>query len=303
MYADDSQCVRDTSSISSCILLQSDLNSLLTWSQDSNMSFNHLKSIHMRFGSSSTNFTYSLNNCSIQTKSSHSDVGILLTNTLSWSPHISNILSKAYRSLGLIRRTVPYCSTISLKKSLYLTLVRCHLAYCPQIWRPHLVQDSRAIERLQRRATKYIIAADMDYKSRLANLSLLPLTLWLEFLDILLLIKLLQNPPDNFNVSNFIVPASSRESSHLNLKPVNAQIPRLNSTRHYYFNRVIRIWNTLPPLDLELSLTTLKKKIHSTFWDYFTTNYCIHLPCTWYICCPCTTCITSQAHVSFRPNR
>ena len=277
MYADDSQCVRDTSSISSCILLQSDLNSLLTWSQDSNMSFNHLKSIHMRFGSSSTNFTYSLNNCSIQTKSSHSDVGILLTNTLSWSPHISNILSKAYRSLGLIRRTVPYCSTISLKKYLYLTLVRCHLAYCPQIWRPHLVQDSRAIEHLQRRATKYIIAADMDCKSRLANLSLLPLTLWLEFLDILLLIKLLQNPPDNFNVSNFIVPASSRESSCLNLKPVNAQIPRLNSTRHYYFNRVIRIWNTLPPLDLELSLTTLKKQIHSTFWDYFTTNYCIHL--------------------------
>ena len=164
----------------------------------------------MRFGSSSTNFTYSLNNCSIRTKSSHSDVGILLTNTLSWSLHISNILSKAYRSLGLIRRTVPYCSTISLKKSLYLTLVRCYLAYCPQIWRPHLVQDSRAIERLKRRATKYIIAADMDYKSRLANLSLLPLTLWLEFLDILLLIKLLQNPPDNFNISNFIVPASSR---------------------------------------------------------------------------------------------
>ena len=180
------------SSISSCISLQSDLNSLLTWSQDSNRAFNHLNSIHMRFGSSSINFMYFLNNCSIQTKSSHSDV--LLTNTLSRSPHISNILSKAYRSLGLIRQTVPYCSTIILKKSLYLPLVRCHLAYCPQIWRPHLVQDSRAIERVQRRATKYIIATDMDYKSRLANLSLLPLTLWLEFFDILLLIKLLQTP-------------------------------------------------------------------------------------------------------------
>ena len=86
MYADDSQCVKDTSSISSCISLQSDLNYLLTWSEDSNMAFNHLKSIHMRFGSSSINFTYFLNNCSIQTKSSHSDVGILLTNTISWSP-------------------------------------------------------------------------------------------------------------------------------------------------------------------------------------------------------------------------
>ena len=133
------------------------------------------------------------------------------------------------------------------------------MAYCPQIWRPHPVQDSRAIECLQRRATKYFIATDMDYKSGLANLSLLPLILWLEFLDIVYSSNYCK-PPDNFNISNFIVPASSREPSRLNLKPVNAQVPRLNSTRHYYFNRVIRLWNTLPPLGLELSFTTLKSK-------------------------------------------
>ena len=204
MYADDSQCIMKTGTTSTCVSLQSDLTSLCAWSSTWNMSFNHLKSVHMRFGSSATNFTYLLNNCPVPLKSSHSDVGILLTSSLSWSPHISNILLKAYRSLGLVRRTVPYNSAIYLKRSLYLMLVRCHLAYCPQIWRPHLLQDSRVIEQLQRRATRYIISSSMDYKSRLANLSLLPLTLWLESLDLILLIKLIKDPPENFNIMQYV---------------------------------------------------------------------------------------------------
>ena len=147
-----------------CVTAIRSLNSLLTWSEDWSMDFNHLKSIHMRFGSpsTSTDFVYFLNNCPVQLKSSHSDVGILMTNSLSWSPHVSNVLSKAYRSLGLIRRTVPYNSSIIIKRSLYLILTRSHLAYCPHIWRPNLVHDSRANEKLQRRATIYIISVDMD---------------------------------------------------------------------------------------------------------------------------------------------
>ena len=209
------------------------------------ISFNHLKSVHMRFGSSATNFTYLLNNCPVPLKSSHSDVGILLTSSLSWSPHISNILLKAYRSLGLVRRTVPYNSAIYLKRSLYLMLVRCHLAYCPQIWRPHLLQDSRVIEQLQRRATRYIISSSMDYKSHLANLSLLPLTLWLESLDLILLIKLIKDPPENFNMMQYVSFTASRQSGS-QLKLNSPQIPRLNSTRHFYFNSHSSMEQTLP---------------------------------------------------------
>ena len=41
--------------LSSCNSIQSDLVSLLTWSVDWNLSFNHLKSIYMRFGSHDLN--------------------------------------------------------------------------------------------------------------------------------------------------------------------------------------------------------------------------------------------------------
>ena len=297
LFVDETQCIAEVCSPDDCLSLQSDLDSVLEWSNDWNMHFNHIKSVHMRFGSGLPSFSYSLGSNTIQTSSSHSDLGILLSTSLSWSPHISNILSKAYKSLGLIKRTVPYNSNILLKKSLYLLLCRSYMAYCPQIWRPHLTQDSRAIERLQRRATKYILTPCLDYKSRLVNLSILPLTLWLEFLDILLLIKLLKDPPDNFQLDQYINLVSSsivtRSSSSLKLCTVDSHAPRLNTTRHFYFNRVTRLWNHLPPLDLNLSIASLKHQIHDLFWNYFLVNYDTEIPCTWYISCPCNTCLST----------
>ncbi len=44
-------------------------------------------------------------------------------------------------------------------------------------------------------------------------------------------------------------------------------------TRHFYFHRIVRLWNSLPQLDLSLSLETLKKKLYDHFWAHFITNF------------------------------
>ena len=141
---------------------------------------------------------------------------------------------------------------------MYLVLCRSYLAYCPHIWRPHVTQDSRTIERFQQRATKYIFTPYLDYRSRLANLHILPLTLWLGFLDILLLIKLLKHPHDNFELDHYISfvfsSIGTRLSISVKLHTVDAYAPRLNLTCHFYLNRATRLWNHLPPLDLNLSI-------------------------------------------------
>ena len=56
---------------------------------------------------------------------------------------------------------------------LYKSLVRPHLDYCIQAWRPHLVKDIERLEKVQRRATKMISECKgMEYYERLKRLKL-----------------------------------------------------------------------------------------------------------------------------------
>ena len=124
-----------------------------------------------------------INNTQIEFVFSHRDLGVAVTNNLSWSIHYNHICSKAYAALNLIRRTIT-TSSINVKKWLYLSLVRS------QLWRPRLLKDITQLERVQRRATKYIVQdRNQDYKSRLIALQLLPLMYWFELLDIMFLVK------------------------------------------------------------------------------------------------------------------
>ena len=53
-----------------------------------------------------------------------------------------------------------------------------------QVWRPHLMKDILNLERIQRRATKYVLNDYTScYKDRLINLRLLPLMYIFELQD------------------------------------------------------------------------------------------------------------------------
>ena len=76
------------------------------------------------------------------------------------------------------------------KRSLYTSLVRSQLLYYSQIWHPYLLVDVKAIELVQRRATKFIVNdTSMDYRNRLIHLKLLPLMMELVIADIMFLIN------------------------------------------------------------------------------------------------------------------
>ena len=76
------------------------------------------------------------------------------------------------------------------RKKLYISLVCSQLIYCSQVWRPHLIKDISALERVQRRATKFILNDySMDYKNRLLDLHILPLMYIYEINDIMFFVK------------------------------------------------------------------------------------------------------------------
>ena len=63
--------------------------------------------------------------------------------------------AKGNQILGLIRRNIVYKEKEPIIP-LYKTIVRPHLEYCMQAWRPYRKKDIDMLERVQRRATKMI---------------------------------------------------------------------------------------------------------------------------------------------------
>ena len=92
---------------------------------------------------------------------------------------------KANKVLGFIKRNSR--SIRITRRSMYLALVRPHLGYAPPVWAPETKDLMRQVERIQRRATKFILRlpfiSEQSYKDRLLTLNLLLLSYWYEYSD------------------------------------------------------------------------------------------------------------------------
>ena len=120
--------------------------------------------------------------------------------------------------------------------------------YCSQLWRPHLIKDITCLERVQCRATKFVLNDfTSNYKSRLTSLNLLLLMYWLEIQDLMFLIKCVKYPSDNLDIFSrkSFVSSCTRASSSKKLKH---NLCRSSSTKHFYFNRIVYLWNSLPSI-------------------------------------------------------
>ena len=235
--------------------------------------------------------SFTSNGVVIKKSTTYKDLGIQVENSLTWSNHVRHLCSKAYGALHTIRRTIPWTSSVVLRKRLFLTLVRSYFGHCSQLWRPQLFKDISALERVQRRATKFILYnASENYKARLRLLHLLPLSLWLELRDILFVIKCMQAPPDNFDIFQYVsfVSSSTRATSGGKLA---YKYSRTNRGRHFFFNRVTRLWNSLANIiNLEQSFSTNRARLQNRYWDYFESSFDPTFVCTYNICCPCSVC-------------
>ena len=302
LFADDTKLLRNISSITNSTQLQNDINHLLTWSLMSHLTFNLSKTLMLRFPNRSTNIdaTYFMDSSPIQVVESCKDLGVIVSSDLSWSLQQNSVISKAYRQLGLIRRTFSKFVSVREKKLLYLSLVRSQLTYCSQLWRPQFIKDIAALEKVQRRATKYILNDyTSDYKQRLITLGMLPLMHYYEYLDISFLATCLKEPNSSFPILDYITFSSSNTRSRTFAKLVPNKV-KSNVSRHFYFNRVTRLWNLLPPIDLDLPLASIKRKLKEVLWEHFKSNFSPSNYCTFHLLCPCNNCQLTPSSSSFQ---
>jgi hypothetical protein len=135
--------------------------------------------------------------------------------------------------LSYIRRSTLNIREFAIRRTLYLSLVCTHLGYATQVWALQTVELVKKVERFQRHATKYILnvpfICDIEYRDRLLATSLLPLSYWHEYLDVVFFYKANH---DIFNSDKKILPFPQPQS--------HRQTRSFNPNSHKYKNSDIQ---------------------------------------------------------------
>ena len=249
LFADDCVVYRNIRTIEDQIQLQRDLYALETWGTQWGMSFNADKCNIMTIARQTTPhvYLYQLNNQVLKHVNDCKYLGITISADLSWETHVNTTAKKANSRLGFLKRNLKG-SPKRLKQTAFITLTRSLLEYGMATWDPHLQKDIDTLERIQRRAARWI---ERDYRpttsvtEMLENLSLDPLADRREAARLILMFKIMHNhvsiPPDDLDLQ----PASQRtRSSHR--KKLQHLRASTEAYRNSFATRTIPIWNTLP---------------------------------------------------------
>ena len=171
--------------------------------------------------------------------------------------------------------------------------------YCSVLWKPYLIKHIQQIERIQRRATKYILNDyTSDYKSYLLKLHILPLMYTLDFNDIMFFIKNLKNRHDGFDIKSYIsfVTGNTRLATSNKLQHNRSTDMMANN---FYFNRLPRLWNTLPIIDINLHPDNIKQKLLHYFWNHFEATFDSSNTCNLSFQCCCSKCNNQPTTTNF----
>ena len=142
---------------------------------------------------------YTLNGIILDYENSERDLGVIITNRLSWSSQCEWLVQKANRQLGLVRRSYHFIKNSNQRRALYLSLVRSIFEHCCQVWAPQNLKDITAFDILQKRAVKWILKEpyasynDEVFLKKQRSLDLLPMKYKFLLSDLTLFYKIVNN--------------------------------------------------------------------------------------------------------------
>ena len=178
LFADDSRISAKIDNPNDVLHFQKELDNIIyPWANNNKAVFNGDKFEHIHFGKKLTN-----NDCQYQdpknqlisTKSVIKDLGILISTSLQWSPHINKVIADCRRQAAWILRTFTK-RDIATMRTLWTSLIRPISDYCSPLWAPH-PNNYGNIDRLEgilRNFSKHVESIQhLDYQDRLTSMNL-----------------------------------------------------------------------------------------------------------------------------------
>ena len=243
-FADDTKITSRVTTSVEKLELQSNLDQLCRWAEKWQMQFNVEKCKVLHIGSNNNQAMYSLNGSDLCKVNHEKDLGIIISNDLKPGKHVSEVVKTANKITGFIGRAFEYKSE-KVILTLYNSLVRPHLEYCVQFWSPYYRKDIDKLERVQRKVTKMIPRLrNKPYNERLKELGLFSLSKRRLRGDLIEIFKMFRGL-DNVNIHDYLN-VDERNITRNNGYKIIGKHFRSEEAKHYFFNRVVNVWNSLP---------------------------------------------------------
>jgi len=271
LFADDTKLYRPIRSFNDHLILQQDINNLLSWNEKWQFFFNYQKCYVMSIGHSPVIYQYTMatEDCVVPITRTYGekDLGVFFSPDLKFRKHISNIIHKANTIAGVIKRSFEYLDTTMLR-TLYISLIRPHLDYASVIWNPHQVGDIRLLEQVQRRVTRLVFQLkNAPYNERLRSLNLPSLLYRRRRMDMIMVYKIARGlsgcPFEKFFCIN------NYTSTRNNGFKLYKQFSHLNTRKYSFSQRVINDWNSLPSTIIQSPNVVLFKTGLDEHWHQY----------------------------------
>lgn len=268
LFADDLKLYRAIRNTQDYLVLQHDLERLVSWSESNGLCLNPVKCSVITFSKSRNfkRFAYDINGDTLGRSSQVKDLGIIFDEQINFRSHISKIVGQAFKQLGFILRHGRDFTPNTLKL-LYCTYVRSCLEYGALIWSPHYSVHISSIERVQRRFLKsyaFKMGRDIsgfEYLERCSLLGFTSLESRRQTQDLVFVYRLvngLVDAPNLLGMLNFNVPAGTYQmrSQYLFRCP-------FHRTNYGFFSPISRIQRTFnnfcDRLDLSKTFVSFKQ--------------------------------------------
>ena len=166
LFADDTAVYLTVSNLQDSQVLQSDLESLQRWERTWDMEFNPNKCqvLHITRSKKPVMSGYFMHNQKLESVDAAKYLGVSIRKDLSWNTHISNITTSANRTLGFVKRNV-LTKNKDIKTMAYTSLVRPQLEYASAVWSLYTKENKSKIEKVQRRAARWVSNEYSTYSS------------------------------------------------------------------------------------------------------------------------------------------
>ncbi|MCP4587733.1 MAG: hypothetical protein GY840_17605 [Pseudoalteromonas sp.] len=184
--------------------------------------------------------------------SSVRDLGVTISEDLSWYAHITGIVAKASNCANAILKSFHYVD-FKLLAQAFIIYIRPILESACAVWAPHFKQDKQLVESVQRKFTKKLFLKcgiqSASYEARLRVLEWTSLEDRRNCADLVLMFRILKGYTEGAEeLFRLHAPYIGLRGNKIR---ITCDRPRLDVRKYFYCSRIVDKWNAL---DVDISI-------------------------------------------------